>query len=255
MKNTILWGALITLIGTQVQVHADVTQPASPSAQAPNALASPQTTQTPPAQSIPSINPAQSTPPPVINCDYKIPPETKKIDQSLVLTWSEKAVTQAFDFDPNNLDDQLQKLEPCFTEQGWTGFNTALQKSGNLEAIKSQKLTVSSQVMGQAIVTEAKENQWKLNLPLQVVYQNDKEKVTQLLSVDVTVGRKITGDLGIVQMIAAPRNTEKSPNSNTPNTLPNNNNGATPTTAPATTAPAATPTGQPTKPALPANSQ
>lgn len=249
MKNTILWGVLITLIGTQVQVYADVAQPSAP---APNALASPQTTQMPPpaAQSGPSLNPAQSTPPPVINCNYKIPPETKKIDQSLVITWSEKAVTQAFDFDPNNLDDQLQKLEACFTEQGWTGFNTALQKSGNLEAIKSQKLTVSSQVMGQAVVTEAKENQWKLNLPLQVVYQNDKEKVTQLLSIDVTVGRKITGDLGIVQMIAAPRNTEKSPNSNTTSTTPSNNNGAT-----STTTPAATTTGQPTKPALPANSQ
>lgn len=104
--------------------------------------------------------------------------------------------------------------------------------------------------MGQAVVTEAKENQWKLNLPLQVVYQNDKEKVTQLLSIDVTVGRKITGDLGIVQMIAAPRNTEKSPNSNTTSTTPSNNNGAT-----STTTPAATTTGQPTKPALPANSQ
>ncbi|ARB91989.1 DotI/IcmL family type IV secretion protein [Legionella longbeachae] len=239
MKNTILWGALITLIGTQVQVHADATQPASTSTQTSNTLASPQA-QTPPAQSVPSINSAQSTPPAVINCDYKIPPETKQIDQSLVITWSEKAVTQAFDFDPNKLDEQLQKLQACFTEQGWTGFNTALQKSGNLEAIKSQKLTVSSQVMGQAIVTEAKENQWKLNLPLQVVYQNDKEKVTQLLNIDVTVGRKITGDLGIVQMIAAPKDTEKSSNSNTTNTTPNTDNGATSTTTPATTTPTTT---------------
>lgn len=256
MKNTILWGALITLIGTQVQVHADVAQPASPSTQAPNTLASPQA-QTPPVQSLPTVNSAQPVPPPVINCDYKIPPETK-IDQSLVITWSEKAVTQAFDFDPNKLDEQLQKLEACFTEQGWTGFNTALQKSGNLEAIKSQKLTVSSQVMGQAIVTEAKENQWKLNLPLQVVYQNDKEKVTQLLSIDVTIGRKITGDLGIIQMIAAPRNTEKSSNSNTPNTTPSSNSGTTPaTTTPATTTspttnPASTTPGHPN---LPTNSQ
>ncbi|KTD55935.1 IcmL-like protein [Legionella sainthelensi] len=262
MKNTILWGALITLIGAQVQVHADVAQPASPSTPAPNTLASPQA-QTPPVQSLPSVSSAQPVPPPVINCDYKIPPETKKIDQSLVITWSEKAVTQAFDFDPNKLDEQLQKLEACFTEQGWTGFNTALQKSGNLEAIKSQKLTVSSQVMGQAIVTEAKENQWKLNLPLQVVYQNDKEKVTQLLSIDVTIGRKITGDLGIIQMIAAPRNTEKSSNPNTPSTTPSSNSGTTPapttpapttpaTTTSPTTNPASTSTGQPN---LPTNSQ
>lgn len=40
---------------------------------------------------------------------------------------------------------------------------------------------------------------------MQVVYQNDKEKLTQLLSVDVLVGRKVTGNLGIMQMIATPR--------------------------------------------------
>ena len=58
---------------------------------------------------------------------------------------------------------------------------------------------------GAAQVTENKDNQWKITLPLQVVYQNDKEKVTQLLQVDLTVGRKPSGDLGITQMIATPR--------------------------------------------------
>lgn len=161
------------------------------------------------------------------------------------MKWAAKAVTQAFDFNPTNLDSQLQKLQLCFTEQGWTGFNTALQKSGNLEAIKSQKLTVSSQVMGQIVVTEAKDNQWKINLPLQVVYQNDKEKVTQLLSVDVTVGRKITGDLGITQMIAAPRGTvtQKLPSDFNPNpaTVMNPNiETTTPTTTPTKTTPTTT---------------
>lgn len=143
--------------------------------------------------------------PPVINCEYKMPLDNKIIDQSWVLTWSEKAILQSFDFNPASVDSQVQRLQPCFTEQGWTGFQTALQKSGNIEAIKSQHLTVSSQIDGQGQITVLKENQWKVNFPLQVVYQNDKEKVTQLLSVDLTVGRKINGDLGIVQIIASPR--------------------------------------------------
>ena len=243
MKNTLLWSTLFALLGTQV--HADVTQPVTPSPQTPGAVQQTPPTPTPPGQNIPSINPVQAPAAP-INCEYKIPAETKTIDQSLVLKWAGKAVTQAFDFDPNNLEAQLQKLQPCFTEQGWTGFNTALQKSGNLEAIKSQKLTVSSQVDGPVILTEAKDNQWKINLPLQVVYQNEKEKVTQLLSVDVTIGRKMTGDLGITQMIAAPRGTvtQKLPPDFNPNPAtvmnPNIENPPTPTTSPApatTTAP------------------
>lgn len=273
MKNTLLWGTLFTLIGTQV--HADVTQSATtPAPQTPGTMQPIPATPTPPGQNLPSVNPAPAPDAP-INCEYKISPDTKTIDQALVMKWAEKAVSQAFDFNPNNLDSQLQKLQPCFTEQGWTGFNTALQKSGNLEAIKSQKLTVSSQVMGQVAITEAKDNQWKINLPLQVVYQNDQEKVTQLLSVDVTIGRKITGDLGITQMIAAPRGTvtqklppDFNPNpatvmnpnieTTTPGTAPETTTPTTPDTSPTTSTqptsanPSATPTpvtpGQPTLP-------
>lgn len=145
----------------------------------------------------------QSTPASiVINCSYKIPAETKIVDQNLVKTWSEKATIQAFDFSPDTMDVQLEALKACFTEEGWLGFNSALDKSGNKKAIKTQKLSVSSLINGTVQLSELKENQWKLNLPLQVVYQNDKEKVTQLLNIDLTVGRKITGDLGIQQLVA-----------------------------------------------------
>lgn len=139
-----------------------------------------------------------------INCNYKIPAETTKVEQSLITQWAEKAALQSFDFDNATMDKQLADLKPCFTDQGWQSFNDALQKSGNLNAIKSQKLMVNSMLHGKSTSSEMKENQWKVSVPLQVVYQNDKEKLTQLLTVDVVVGRKISGDLGIMQMIASP---------------------------------------------------
>lgn len=199
MKKTILWSALATLISTQVYA-ADPTPPATPPA-APQSEPS----------TLPAAPAAQVTPAPapsaVIDCNYKIPAQVKTVEQSVVLAWSQKAVIQAFSFAPNTLDAQMQQLQACFTEQGWTGFSSALKKSGNVEAIKSQSLTVSSHVDGQGFITDAKDNQWKVTLPLVVVYQNEKEKVSQLLSVDLTVNRKPTGDLGITQMIATPRGT------------------------------------------------
>ena len=139
----------------------------------------------------------------------------------------------------------MQKLKTCFTDQGWTGFSSALEKSGNLEAIKTQKLTVSSQLDGQPQVTEAKENQWKITLPLQVVYQNDKEKVTQLLNVNLTVGRKVSGDLGIAQMIATPR-TATTPQQSTGSMTPNDaTTHANTTPAAPTNAGSPQPTGTP----------
>jgi hypothetical protein len=158
-----------------------------------------------PAQLVPA--PTAPAAAPMIDCNYKISAQTKKIDQATVLTWSQNAVIQAFTFNPVSIDEQMQKLQACFTEQGWTGFSAALQKSGNVAAIKSQNLNVSSQIDGQILIGEVKDNQWKFTLPLMVVYQNEKEKVSQLLSVDLTVSRKPNGDLGITQMIAAPRGT------------------------------------------------
>lgn len=283
MKKTMLWGALFTLACAQIQaeVTQQPTQSQTPGSAAATSVTIDKTNQAPvvnqtsptqgtqqnqplmqvqpitqqPAQQIPTIQPQAA---PIINCDYKISAETKTIEQSIVVTWSEKATTQAFDFDPTALDSQIQKLKPCFTDQGWVGFNLALQKSGNLEAIKSQKLTVSSQVDGQPQVTEAKNNQWKITLPLQVVYQNDKEKVTQLLSVNLTVGRKITGELGIVQLIASPRTavaSQQSNNPTAPNAATDTNKQALPpqttntSTTPANTTPPTTPFNANTAPA------
>lgn len=209
MKKTMLWGALCMLISSQILAEtanllsqeqavniATATTPTS--ATTPNINNTP-TAQTPAATSV------------LINCEYKIPANTKQVDKDVVIAWTEKAIIQAFDFDSSIIDAQMQKLQSCFTDQGWQGFNNALQKSGNIEAIKTQKLTVSSQLDGKVELLEAKDNQWKIAVPLQVVYQNNKEKVTQLLHLNVTIGRKISGDLGIMQMVATPR-TETSTN-------------------------------------------
>ncbi|WP_233435783.1 DotI/IcmL family type IV secretion protein [Legionella jordanis] len=142
---------------------------------------------------------------PKMDCNYHIPAETTHVDKSIVLQWAGNAAAQSFDFDNTTMDSQLAALKPCYTDLGWQGFNDALQKSGNLDAIKNQKLMVSSMVSGPLQITEVKENQWKVNVPLQVVYQNDQQKLTQSLMVNLLIGRKVSGDLGIMQMIAVPR--------------------------------------------------
>lgn len=185
MKKTILWSVLFTTFCAQAQ-----TTPVNTTAQ-PVAV---------PAATAPQNGAA------VIDCNYKIDAKTKTIDATLVQTWAEKATLQTFNLDAKNLDEQMNNLKSCFTEQGWSGFNAALEQSGNLKAIKAQQLSVSSQIDGPIHADEIKDNLWKFTLPVQVIYQNDKEKVTQLLSVNITISRKATG-LGITQMVAAPRTT------------------------------------------------
>lgn len=140
----------------------------------------------------------------VINCEYKITP-AEEVKNDMVIQWSEKAAMQSFTYSNANIDDKLQELKNCFTDQGYTSYTDALTKSGNIDAIKSQQLNVSSIVDGKTKINKLEDNKWQLKVPLQVVYQNSKEKLTQLLFVDMLVTRKKAGNLGISQIIAAPR--------------------------------------------------
>lgn len=139
-----------------------------------------------------------------INCDFHFPAEEKNIDQATVFSWAKQAAQQSFRFDYQKLDEQLSQLEKCYTENGWKAFKEALDQSGNLEAIKNEKLDVQSQISGKETLVSAQDNQWKISIPLSVVYKNDKDNLQQHLNVTILVGRKKTGDLGIMQLVATP---------------------------------------------------
>lgn len=142
--------------------------------------------------------------PVVINCDYKLPSD-KTADQTLLSTWGERAAVQSFSFKPDALDAELEALQKCYTKSGWKAFNEALKTSGNLEAIRTNKLVVTSEVKGQAQVKGVKENQWKVSVPLQVTYQNQEKQLVQNLDVDLLVALNKSGMLGIMQVIAVPK--------------------------------------------------
>jgi hypothetical protein len=240
MKKSLLAASIATLISFNLySEEAKIINPAAPQTppEAPSQLPSaPQPITT-------AVIPAPSTPE-AINCEYKMPQGTTKVDPATLATWVEKAATQSFDFDYNTIDTQLTALKPCFTDQGWLGFNEALQKSGNLNAIRTQQLTVSSMIEAPATIAEAQENQWKVALPLQVVYQNDKEKLTQHLSIEMIVGKKLSGDLGIMQIIATPKTVSPTP---APDVQP-----ATPATVPVAITPTAPPPASPATSPMPA---
>lgn len=265
MNKTILYTAMLTILCSSGYA-ADASPPTATSTTQAPVVGSPKADV---LQALPEAMPSknstdatsQSTT--TIDCKYKIPASTTSIDEATVKTWAQSAAIQSFNFSPPTVDDELGSLKNCYTDQGWQGFNEALQKSGNITAIKSQNLTVSSQVDGDLKLNDIKDNQWKVTVPLQVVYQNDKEKLTQLLTVDLLIGRKISGDLGIIQMIAAPRDPidkgtqgettspTATPSTPTPSEAPVTTSPAA-TTSPETNAPASAPSAAPASPAAPA---
>lgn len=145
-----------------------------------------------------------SIPPKNLSCNYKFDAD-KEVGSEVVIRWSEKAAEQTFNYNYDNIKDKLNDLKNCFTDKGWKSYTSALDKSGNVESITSQKITVSSQVDGASKISKIENKKWQLKVPLQVIYQSEKEKLTQLLFVDMLIARKASGELGIMQIIAAPR--------------------------------------------------
>ena len=164
---------------------------------------------TPAAPTPTNVTPTTSTPPSpapqsALNCHYHIA-SGSHVEDAIILQWAEKATEQSFTLSAQGMNSQLDELKNCYTEQGWTGFYDALQKSGNITAINSRNLTSNAMLDGQPQMIGSKADQWTVSMSLQVVYQNDKEKLTQNLNVRVVIGRKPSGDLGIMQLIATPK--------------------------------------------------
>ncbi len=142
---------------------------------------------------------------PTIDCTYQFSKDAVTIEATVVETWAKHAAVELFTFNNAELAKQLDALKRCFTDQGWQGFNTAFQKSGNLDAIKSRELSVSATLKGNPSVQVNKDNQWKVSIPMDVVYQNKENKINQSLTVNLLITRKPTGGLGILQVIAVPQ--------------------------------------------------
>jgi len=205
MKKTMIATALLASIST-VSFADTATSEASP----------------PPPTPAPVQETTEPTAPVVqqtLDCNYHIAADANEISQTIITKWAEKAAVQSFTFSPDSFQNQLERLKVCFTDKGWTSFNDALDKSGNIKAIQNQRLTVSSQMEGAASFAAIKDNRWKVTIPMEVVYQNSNDKITQALKVDLLIGRKISGDLGIMQVIATPKQTPEN-SADTPEVKP-----------------------------------
>ena len=145
---------------------------------------------------------------------HPIQPTLKKpnLSYNTVIQWASKAATAAYTLNFFTLDQEIEKLRPYFTPDGFTNFKNALTLSGKTKQIKEKKLIVSSVRTGYPVLL--KENQsdnaneaqsWQVQLPMLVTYQSASDRtqvhvtITMLLTeVDTTENPK---GIGIEQFI------------------------------------------------------
>lgn len=142
-----------------------------------------------------------------INCTVKFPQrETHLKQMQFIRQFTRYATHLAFVIHDEHNDAASEIKKACFTKSGWRQYKLALLQSGNLNAIKQDRLQTSMILAGGIkIKTDNKHHLWRLHIPIQLAYQNSTKRIKQNLDVLMLLTLNTDGRLAVMQVIGRPK--------------------------------------------------
>lgn len=150
-----------------------------------------------------------------VNADgrlIKLPPLNEpNMTHSALLQWANMAAIAAYTYSFINYRQELQAASAYFTPEGWQNFISALQDSGNLQAVITKKLMVSAVAKGAPVILQEGllngRYTWRVQMPMLITYQSASQKSDQDVIVTMLVTRvsplNSARGIGIAQFIVA----------------------------------------------------
>lgn len=115
------------------------------------------------------------------------------VTNKYILEWSTRATRTALNLDFVNYSKQLQSASEYFTSSGWSAFSGALDKSGLLEAVKSQKLMMSAVVPKSPIIrfngVISGRHIWRISMPVLVTFGSASDQRQRQMDVTMIISR------------------------------------------------------------------
>ena len=115
------------------------------------------------------------------------------VTSNYIMQWASLAVRAAYNLDFVNYQTQLTSAAPYFTADGWNVFNNALNTSGVLSSLQTNKLIMSAVVSNSPIVLDRAiingRYTWHVQVPLLVTYSSASENKKQNLIITLTIMR------------------------------------------------------------------
>lgn len=115
------------------------------------------------------------------------------VTNKYILEWSIRATRAALNLDFVNYSKQLQSASEYFTSSGWSAFSGALDKSGLLEAVKSQKLMMSAVVPKSPIIRFngiiSGRHIWRISMPVLVTFGSASDQRQRQMDVTMIISR------------------------------------------------------------------
>ena len=140
-----------------------------------------------------------------------VPLDKPNITPSSLLQWANTAAIAAYSYNFVNYHQELQAASEFFTPEGWSAFMEALNSSNNLSAVIAKKLVVSAVATGAPVPLEEGvlngTYAWRVQIPLLVTYQNQKDFSQQSVVVTMLITRIPTINsargIGIAQFVVS----------------------------------------------------
>lgn len=107
-------------------------------------------------------------------------------DDVEMAVWANEAIINTYTYNHQNFMARQKEIAKFFTADGWINFSKALQDSKLPDAVKNNAYFVSAVATMPPELKRLKDNQWQVNMPILVVYQNPSYKQKQSLNIMMT---------------------------------------------------------------------
>lgn len=139
-----------------------------------------------------------------------VPLAEPNLSRPALLSWASQSVTETLTFGFNDYRRRLQESSRHFTRTGWTSFVKALQDSGIIEAVETNRQVVSAAPRAApTILSEGLQNgryMWQIEMPMMVTYVFGQQQRSVSMNVRLTIVRvpklESPNGVGIEQWVA-----------------------------------------------------
>ncbi|MCB1538627.1 MAG: type IVB secretion system apparatus protein IcmL/DotI [Rhodospirillales bacterium] len=132
------------------------------------------------------------------------------LSRPALLSWASQAATETMTFGFHDYRRRLQEASRHFTRQGWNSFVKALQDSGIIEAVETNRQVVSAAPRAApTILAEGVMNgvyQWQVEMPMMITYQFGSQQRNVSMTIRLVIVRvprlESPNGVGIEQWLA-----------------------------------------------------
>lgn len=139
-----------------------------------------------------------------------VPLSEPNLSRPALLSWASQAATETLTFGFNDYRRRLQEASRHFTRPGWSSFVKALQDSGIIEAVETNRQVVSAAPRAApTILSEGMVGgryQWAVEMPMMVTYLFGQQQRSVSMNVRLVIVRvpklESPNGVGIEQWVA-----------------------------------------------------